>query len=322
MRRFSHFAFLFGLALFGFILWKIIDLKTSWDLLEKSRWPWVAAGLLSILPEVCFKGLRFKLMASHFPSSLSFKNACAVYLSGQPLSILTPSKLGDIVRVWGISRWGKIKMTSAFAIHVADKVYDLMALGLFAATGLIVLIARSRGQAPALTTLSGIVLGVLLTALFFNPQWMRAIVRPALLFLAPQKVAKKLKTHAGEFYENLITLFRPSSRVAWPFALSLGAWCMAWWRAYFCALALGIPLSFGKIVLLMPIVVVVEFLPITILGFGIREAALFFFFASPEVSNSALLSFSILNMLVGPVPTALLGVPFAVRLSSALTEKP
>jgi uncharacterized protein (TIRG00374 family) len=321
VKRLSHFAFLMGLVLFGFIFWKLIDVKTSLDLLKEARWQWVAAGLLSILPEVLLKGSRFKVMASRFPSSLSFKDACAVYLAGQPLSILTPSKLGDIVRVWGLIRWGTIKTTCAFAIHVADKVYDLMALGLFASTGLVVLIAENHNQAPALTVLAGIGLGVLLMALFLNPQWMRSIIRPALLFLAPKKVANQLKTHAGEFYENLVGLFRPSSRVTTPFALSLGAWWMAWFRAYFCALALGIPLSFGRILLLMPVVVVVEFLPVTILGLGIREAALIFFFASPEISNSALWSFSILNMLVGPIPTALLGVPFAMRLSASLAVK-
>jgi uncharacterized protein (TIRG00374 family) len=150
---------------------------------------------------------------------------------------------------------------------------------------------------------------------------MRAIVRPVLLFLAPQKVANQLKTHAAEFYENLVSLFRPASRVPGPFALSLGAWWMAWFRAYFCAVALGIPLSLGRILLVMPIVVVVEFLPVTILGLGIREAALFLFFASPEVSKSALFSFSILNLLVGPILTALLGVPFAMRLIASFAEK-
>jgi len=39
---------------------------------------------------------------------------------------------------------------------------------------------------------------------------------------------------------------------------------------------------------------------ITILGFGTREAALFFFFASSQLDFSSLLSFSLLTLLVGP----------------------
>ena len=321
MRRLGSFTFILGLILFVVLL-KTVDLPTSWGLLKSAHLFWVAAAFLFVLPEVFFKALRLKTLSHFFRSHLTFLQGNWIYLSGQPLSAVTPAKLGDIVRVLGISRWGGLKLTSAFAVHVADKVYDLLALGLFASTGLMALIAQNENETPALVALVGIALGLLVMALFLNPQWMRSIVKPALLALAPKKLSKQLKTHGSEFYADLLSIFHSFNRVLLPFAFSLGAWLTVWMRAYFCALALGIPLSFGKIALLMPVVVGIEFIPVTILGFGTREAALFLFFASPEVSNSALLSFSLLNVLAGPLLTSIVGIPCALRLSALLDKKP
>ena len=89
-------------------------------------------------------------------------------------------------------------------------------------------------------------------------------------------------------------------------------------RTYFCSLAVGLPLSFITIALLLPIVIVIEFLPITILGFGTREAALFFLFATPQVSTTGLLSFSLMTVLAGPLLTALVGIPCAMKLGSVV----
>ena len=300
----------------------MVDLPTSWRLMKSAQPFWVVMSFLFLLPEVFLKALRLKVLTRLFKSHLTFLQGNYIYLSGQPLSAVTPAKLGDIVRVLGIQRWGNLKLTSAFAVHVADKVYDLLALGLFASSGLMVLLAENENETPALVALLGIALGILAMALFLNPQWMRSIVRPALLALAPQKLSKQLRTHGSEFYADLLSIFESFNRVLLPFALSLGAWATVWVRAYFCALALGIPLSFGKITLLMPVVVVIEFIPVTLLGFGTREAALFLFFASATVSNSALLSFSLLNVLAGPLFTSLVGIPFALRLSSQLEKKP
>ncbi|HET9870807.1 MAG TPA: lysylphosphatidylglycerol synthase transmembrane domain-containing protein [bacterium] len=320
MRRLGSFTFILGLVLFAVLLGRV-DLPTSWRILTSARPLWTLLAFLFLLPEVFFKAWRIKVLSHFFHSRLTFAQGNWIYLSGQPLSAVTPAKLGDIVRVLGIRHWGGLKLTGAFAVHVADKVYDLLALGLFAASGLMVALAQHENQTPALMALVGLALGLLAMALFLNPQWMRSFIRPALLALAPQKLAKQLRTHGSEFYADLLSIFRSFNRVLLPFTLSLGAWFTVWVRAYFCALALGIPLSFGRILLLMPVVVVIEFIPVTLMGFGTREAALFLFFASAAVSKSALLSFSLLNVLAGPLFTSLVGIPCAWRLGAHLERK-
>jgi uncharacterized protein (TIRG00374 family) len=141
------------------------------------------------------------------------------------------------------------------------------------------------------------------------------------LFLAPQKLAEQLSAHGREFYNNLLSLFVPSSRLPLPFALSLAAWVEVLVRTYFCSMAVGLPLSFVTIYLLLPIVIVLEFLPITVLGFGTREAALFFLLASPAVSKAGLLSFSLMTVVAGPLITALVGIPASTKLLASVRDK-
>lgn len=313
MKRLGSFSFLLGLLLFLVVLWSV-DRPTVGRLLASANWNWLGLALVFILPEVLIKGFRLIILSRTFNGRLTLGQSVWTYLAGQPLGAVTPAKLGDIARVMGIMKWGGLKPHSAFATHVADKVYDLLALVLLAATGLITLIAQSEFKGPAVAALMGIGMGVLLMALFLNPQWMRSILKPLLLFLAPKNLAEKLSAHGTEFYKNLLHLFQPSSRLILPFSLSLAAWTVVLVRTYFCSMAVGLPLSFITIALLLPIVIVIEFLPITILGFGTREAALFFFFTTPQVTHAGLVSFSLMTVVAGPLLTALAGIPFAVKM--------
>jgi hypothetical protein len=74
-------------------------------------------------------------------------------------------------------------------------------------------------------------------------------------------------------------------------------------------MALGLSIPYLKLVLLIPVMVVVELLPISILGFGPREAALFMLFTTSAVHQEDLAVFSILMAVGGPIFAALLGIP-------------
>ena len=321
MKRLSHFAFLIGLGLFFYLLIKKVNLPTTWSVLKHANLYWLAAAFLLALPEILLKGLRLHGLAARLKSPLKYSEGIEIYLSGQPLSAVTPGKLGDVIRVFGLSKLGKLSVPSAFSVHVADKVYDLLALGLLASIGLINLVIQSQNQMPALAALLGLLLGIGLIFLFLHPEWMRTYIKPLLLSLAPKTLANNIKAHGSEFYSRLQELFKPPERLLCPFLYSFSAWEFTAIRAYFCALALGLPLKLSAMVLLVPLVSVVELLPISIMGFGTREAALFILFSSDRATPSALMSFSLLTWIVGPIFTALLGLPASLQLSSTISKK-
>jgi len=320
VRRLSSYLFLLGLAAFLFLLTQV-DLGETWHILLSARPSWTLAAFLLIAPEVLFKGVRLSVLCRSFKARLSLKDSVAVYLAGQPLGAVTPAKLGDIVRIWGIQKWASLRPHSAFAVHVADKVFDLLSLGLLAATGLVILLAQSRFKGPAVAALCGIGLGILLMVLVLNPGWMRSLLKPLLLFLAPRRLQDQVQAHGREFYKDLLTLLQPLDRLLAPFLLSLGAWVVVLVRTYFCSMAVGLPIPFSHIALILPAIIVLEFLPVTVMGFGIREGAFFALFASPEVTTAGLLSFAMMTVVAGPLLTALAGLACVLKLDPSREKR-
>lgn len=313
MRRYSPFAYLIGLALFGIILSRV-DLRTTMGLLGGAA-PWfVAAALLFLTPEILLKAWRIRLLVREAGRRITLGSALRVYLSGQPLASVTPAKLGDVARVLLITRKATMDTPQALAVHVADKVLDLAALALLASIGLITLIADSRQTHTAWSALAGIAVGVALMAAFLNRGWVSRFIKPVVLALAPEKVARALHSHGRDFYRHFETFFFPLRRLAGPMLLSLLAWETTVVRAWLCAGSLGLPIDFWQFQWLLPVVITVEFLPVSVMGFGTREAALFVFF--PSVAPEALVSLSLLTVLVGPLASALLGIPAAASLGA------
>jgi glycosyltransferase 2 family protein len=312
MKRLISFAFLIGLALYIFILTRL-DLLACWEKLKQVN-PWLI--LLAIgfgVPEVLFKSLRLRSFVVKAKSHISLKHAVLSFLSGQPLASITPGKLGDVSRIVLLGRYGKIPMSTALAVHAADRIYDLASIVLLAVVGLASFTSGFAQGGPAVGTIIGMLAGMFLILALLNPRWLKFILKPLVMSLLSKKLAGDLSHHAKEFYAKLHALLIPSFKIFGPFVLSFLAWESAIMRSFILAMALGLPLSYFKFALLLPVMIVVELLPISILGFGPREAALFMLFTADNLHREDLAVFSLL-MALSILITALIGIPAAARM--------
>lgn len=313
MNRLRPFAFLIGLALFCYLL-SSLNLEASWARLKQLNLGVFFLALLIGTPEILFKSLRLKSFVAKAKSHISLKHAILSFLSGQPLAAVTPGKLGDVSRIVLLNRYGHISMPTALAVHAADRIYDLASILLLAVVGLVSFITEWGQGGPALATLIGILAGMTLILVLLNPRWMRFFLEPLVLGLLSKPLATRLSHHAKEFTGSLQSLLVPSFKIFGPFVLSFLAWETGMLRSYLMAMALGLPLSYLKFVLLAPVMVVIELLPISILGFGPREKALFMLFTTNSLRPEDLLVFSMLMVVGGPVFTSLLGIPAAMQI--------
>jgi uncharacterized protein (TIRG00374 family) len=205
-------------------------------------------------------------------------------------------------------------MPKALAVHAADRIYDLAAIVFLAVIGMVSYVTEFAPGGSALGTLIGMLCGMLLILALVNPRWIKFLLKPLVAGLLSQKLAANLAHHAKEFNDSLHSLLIPSFKIFGPFVLSVLAWQTAILRSYLIVMALGLPLSYGKFALLWPIAIVVELLPISILGFGPREKVLFLLFATSLLPPEDLLAFDILNVLSGPVLASLLGIGVVLYL--------
>ena len=278
------------------------------------KFKWFLPAFLFAVPEIFLKSERLKFLVTRASSRISIKNAIRTFLSGQPLGAITPGKIGDVTRIVLLNRICHLPMPSALAVHAADRIYDMTVVLLLAVIGSISLLVGTQQQGPPLAAILGILTGMFLVLVFLNPRWMKYLLTPLATGLLSQKMTEQLTCHGKEFYEKLHTLLIPSFRIFGPFGLSFLAWEIAILRAYFCAMALGLPLTFFKFALLAPIMIMVELLPISILGFGTREAAMFLLFTSDQLPKESLLAFSILIVVAGPLFVSVIGIPSASQI--------
>jgi uncharacterized protein (TIRG00374 family) len=288
-------------------------LEASWERLKQLNFGLFALALVVGLPEFLFKSLRLCAFMKKAKSRLSFKEGLTVFFSGQPLAAVTPGKLGDVIRIILLSRFGKISKTKALAVHAADRIYDLVAIVFLALIGILSYISNISPAGSAVSTLLGLLCGMALILILLNPRWIKFILKPLLSNLLSKKLADDIAHHGQEFNSELKPLLTPSFKLFGPFTLSILAWQTTIVRDYFLALSIGLSIPLLKLVLLIPVMIMVELLPISIMGFGPREKALFVLFASSTVHPEDLLVFSIL-MAASTLLPALIGIPAAAQM--------
>lgn len=313
MKRLRPLAYLISLALIIYLV-SGLHLQSSWDRMKQLN-PWLLLLAVAVgIPEYLFKSLRLRSFIIRAKSHLSVKQAILTFLSGQPLASVTPGKLGDVSRIVLLNRYGKVSMPVALAVHAADRIYDLAAIVFLAIIGLVYYISAFSRESSALGTFIGMLCGMLLILALINPRWIKFVLKPLVGGLLSKNLASKISHHAGEFNSSLHSLLIPSFKIFGPFVLSVLAWQAAILRSYLLVMALGIPLAYSKFAFLWPITIVVELLPISILGFGPREKAMFMLFTTSIVLPEDLLAFDILNVIFGPILTSIFGIPAAIHM--------
>jgi len=89
-------------------------------------------------------------------------------------------------------------------------------------------------------------------------------------------------------------------------------WLLTFISAFFIAKSVGIEIGLIYLVAFLPLSTIVELIPVTISGFGTREATLIFFFSFLGISASSAIIFSLLYIFTGWI-FALIGLIFWIK---------
>jgi glycosyltransferase 2 family protein len=101
--------------------------------------------------------------------------------------------------------------------------------------------------------------------------------------------------------------------------LTIIMWALIFLLAWCVAAGFGIDVSAGYIFLIIPVVTLVEILPVSVAGLGTREATVIYFFSVVGISSAAAVGFSLGYLLIGTYTAALVG--FIVWLRHPLRTK-
>jgi uncharacterized protein (TIRG00374 family) len=224
------------------------------------------------------------------------------YLVGTFFNNFLPTRFGgDVVRIWDGSKYSQSLLKSS-AIVVVERTTGLVVLFLFALLASLFRLDMARRVPVIWVSLLVGLGGLLLAAFFLSPPAGRLISRfPSRGFLA------RMKSKVLGFREVIL-----SYRHRWtPFLQALG-WALLLQinvilYYYLIGLAFGLRVAFLDYFIFIPIVLLVQTIPVTIGGLGLRESAYITVFRYYGVAARTAVSFSLVGDLAIGLLVGLIG---------------
>ncbi len=306
---------LFGMLLFAFILLNI-DIGETVRILSGADILLIFLAAFTALIAVAIKSLKWKMVIGLYDKDYALASAMKSWLMGFSFSMATPARLGDLSRAYYLKT--KIGLGKGLVTVVADRIADITVLFCLALLGFISFAGMFAGYAGlAMTVLAFFILFLLAVYLSTRKRLARILLRPVAARIVPSRYWPDFSSVFHDFYRNLGSVRNGKRNMILLFVLSALAWFVSVLEYYLLALSIGLGVSYLFLLSAMPIVVLLDLLPISFSGIGTRDAALIFFFSLISIGKEYAVSFSILVFIFSYAFLGLIGAVLMLRERAA-----
>jgi glycosyltransferase 2 family protein len=266
-------------AVSGGLLWLLfsrVDVARLWSVARTASVGWLAGALGVYLAMILASAWRWDLLLKAQRIRLSFGWLTSSYLVATFFNNFLPSNIGgDVVRVADTAPASGSK-TLAATIILVDRGMGLLGLMLVAALGATTgprLIAAGPGVGAIGLWLAFVAAMSVSIPAFLLPNALPRLLRP-LRVVHPEWVDERLARLSGALarFSN-----EPTALVAC-FAGAVGVQALL--VVFYLAIArsMNIPVGFPELAVVVPLSFIVQMLPVSMNGFGVREAVFGFYF--------------------------------------------
>lgn len=248
------------------------------DSVRNASIPWVMAALGLYLVQMLVSTWRWGVLLLPQGVSVRHRRLLSSYLVATFFNNFLPSNIGgDVIRIRDTAGPARSR-TLAATVVLIDRGIGLMGLVLVAAMGATA--AAGAGGAHAVPVLpswlwAGFLLATLVSApAVIAPAGVGRLLQPLTVF-HPEWVGDRISRVTGalsRFRERPASLFH-----AFAGAVLVQALLVLFYAAV--ARSLGIPISLAHIAVIVPVSFVVQMVPVSVNGFGVREATFSFYFS-------------------------------------------
>ncbi len=266
------------LSLLGIILFLWIVLSVGPDTIAASMLklnPLVFLLALAILlPSLALKGAKQQLLVSPFKSHTPLLENMKIWLVGFFFGTASPAKSGDAIRALYMKKNFGLSLGEGLAAVFVERALDLAFLFAFAFVGFFFLAVPAEAGSPVLFSLVlFFAVFVIALALLLRKEFTRFFLRPFFNIFAPEKFKVGIKGGFNNFYQA-ISLYRKEKKLSFVVSLlTIVSWFIVFFQLYVIASALSIEIPFFPFISILPVILLIEALPISFSGLGTREAA-------------------------------------------------
>lgn len=251
-----------------------VDLARLWSYARSASLVWLVAALSLYLLMVLASAWRWGLLLRAQHVRLSFTALTSSFLVATFFNNFLPSNIGgDVVRVTDTAKAAGSK-TLATTVVLIDRGIGLLALALMAASGATMMHRMAVGPVGPAVLWAGFGLGAIVAApALLMPETMARLLQPLRVFhqeWVDQRIAK---------LTDALTRFKETpAALAGCFggAVVVQAVLVLFYVAI--SRSMGIPIGFAELAVIVPVSFIVQMLPVSMNGFGVREATFGFYF--------------------------------------------
>lgn len=286
------------LVLLAAVLWRIQPGRIATSISSANGLYLGMAALLTI-PFLAVKAARWFLMLRAAAVRATFGEACVSLVGGMGLALVTPARIGEVVRGAYIRDPQKLRIGG---LVLVDKGFDVLALAALSVAGGWVLLGRWVGIALAAATAVGLVM-------VYEPRYLRLPLEATSARLPMRSKVEGILGSLESLTPVASTEYLSLTFLSFAIVLVQFALVLASWRAP----------TFEIVLLTFPLVILTNVLPITVGGLGVREGAAILLLAHFSVSpaHAALAAF-----LMFFINTAVPGIVGALALPAAGSASP
>lgn len=267
------------------ILWLMIRL-IPWDMTEFSRvfrqmhLSWFLLSLTGVMLVLGIKSLRWNLLLVHEQCAYPKWNSFVAYMASFTIGLITPGRLGEISRLYYVREETKISFYAGFKTLIVDRIFDFAMLVWFGVTGLLFfykLLGDTNGMGYLLFTAATMLAG-----------W-------GLIYVILSRFVKNDSSKIGLRFirESWNGMFQTA--MLWPWILTLVAYFVFYVANFWIFKSIGIDLSLIDIGFILSLMSLATLIPVSLAGFGTREASLVFLLSFYGISPEVAIVFSLLQ---------------------------
>jgi glycosyltransferase 2 family protein len=232
----------------------------------------------------------------------TFAGTLRYYLLGQYYGFVTPGKLGSLLRAWFIRADHACSLYQSVLPVVYDRLADILSLLTLGLFGVIRLFRLSLSVSVS-------VLGIGVIALAFaaalgQRHVLAALARSCVKTLVPHRLRESLFHGSREAALGL-----PGwHHLAFLYGTSTLGWICVYLQTWIIALSMDIAIPVYDYVIVIPLASIAGLIPITISGFGVREAVAIKILAYYGVAAGKALAFSLVAYSINALMPAVGGL--------------
>ncbi len=291
---------LLGPAILLFVLLRLQDPRAIGHAIARSDLLWLGGAILLNPVNIHLKVLRWQLLLRTRGIHYSTKRAWLAFLTSAYVAMLTPGRVGDVLRIQYLRHDADVPYSEGLASIVMDRLCDLYVLSAFVAFAAVRYGQAIAGQLALLTwgCLAAVVLGPLV---LFVPGVAERVLGVVYRRIGRDPEGKGL----GRFLEAV------RANVGWPLLITIpvtaATFLVNYVQGSMVAQAMGIDVSFVDVTCLLAIASLLGLLPISVSGVGVREAFFAVLFPTLGYGAETGVTFGLLVFVVIYVAITLMG---------------